>query len=183
VFIKAEIWTVGRTEHGLAALLRLPGSALCVPVYLEDREAQTLLAALTGTESKPPSATSLLASFGTAVAVKPETVEVLPDGGPGHYRAVVHFAGQESRFSLDARTPDALALALRTGARIFLEDSIAENDAIGVSLTETDEPFATQLARLRKELRHRVEREEYEEASDLRDRILRLEKRMRTGGE
>lgn len=183
MFVKAEIWTVGKTEAGLAALLRIPGSARCVPVIVEPAEAQILLSSLSGVSQTPPSWTELMAAFSTAVSVKPESVEILRSEIPGSYRAVIHFAGEQSRFTLNARTPDALALAIRSGVSIFLEDTIPEEDSIAVSMAEPEPPFSTQLKRLKKELENRVNEEDYEQAARIRDRILQIEERMRSAAE
>ena len=182
MFIKAEIWTVGRTENGLAALLRLPVSTRCVPVYLERDEAQSILASLSGLDDKPPRFPGLFSAYAAAVGIKPESIEILKTGSPGRFRAILHFSGEETRFSLDARVPDALSVAARCGIPIFLEDAIAEEDSIGVSMSDGDVPFAMQLSRLRTELHRRVDEEDYEQAARLRDRIKVVEERMRTGG-
>jgi len=180
MFIKVEIWTVGRTENGMAALLRLPASARCVPVYVEPAEAQAILTSLAGVKEHPPRLPEVLGAFGKAVSVKPESVEIFKDSSPGLYRSVIHFAGEKTRFTLDSRTPDALALALRTGVPIFLEDSISEEDSIAVSMTESEMPFATQLSRLQEELGKRVDEEDYEQAARIRDRIQQIEERTRS---
>ena len=183
MFVRVELWTVGKTESGMTALLRLPDSARCVPVSVEPSEAQTLLAAQAGVNEDPPCWTELMAAFGRAVSVKPESVEILRSEVPGKYRAVIHFSGQKTRFSLNARTTDALALALRTGISIFLEDVIPEEDSIAISVAEPEPPFATQLKRLKKELDIKVADEEYEQAAGIRDRIRQIEERMRSAAE
>ena len=180
MFIKAEIWTVGKTDKGIAALLRLPSSARCVPVYVDSSEAQAILTSLAGVKEQPPHLSEVLNSFSRAVSVKPESIEILKSGSPGQYRSIVHFAGNESRFSLNTRTPDALALALRAGIPIFLEENISEEDSISVSLAEPEMPFATQLSRLQEELSRRVNEEDYEQAAKIRDRIHQIEERIRS---
>ena len=180
MFIKAEIWTVGKTENGLAALLRLPSSARCVPVYLEHDDAYSILTALSGTEEKPPRFPGLFAAYGAAVGIRPESVEILKTGSPEGFRAVIHFSGDSTRFSLEAKTPTALSLAIRCGIPIFLENTIAEEDSIGINLSETEIPFAVQLSRLKNELNRRVNEEDYEQAARLRDRIKVVEERMRS---
>lgn len=180
MFIKAEIWTVGRTENGLAALLRLPTSSRCVPVYIEHDEAYSILASLSGTEEKPPRFPGLFSAFSAAVGIKPESVEILKTGSPGNFRAVIHFAGEATRFSLDSRAPIALSLAVQCGIPIFLENAIAEEDSIGINLSENEMPFAMQLSRLKNELNKRVDEEDYEQAARLRDRIKVVEERMRS---
>ena len=183
MFIRVELWTVGKTESGMTALLRLPDSARCVPVTVEPAEAQVLLTAQAGVNEDPPGWTELMSAFGLAVPVKPESVEILRSEIPGKYRAVIHFAGDRTRFSLNARTPDALALALRTGVSIFLDDSIPEEDSIAISVAEPEPPFATQLKRLKRELDLKVAHEEYEQAAGIRDRIRQIEERMRSAAE
>ncbi len=180
MFVKAEIWTVGKTESGMAALLRLPDNSRCVPVSLESFEAQNILLSLSGIQEDPPGWTELMAAFSRAVAVKPESVEILRSEIPRKYRAVVHFRGENTHFTLNSRTPEALALAVRTGVPIFLEDSIPEEDSIAVSMAEPEAPFSLQLKRLQAELKRKVAREEYEEAANLRDRIKQIEERMRS---
>jgi bifunctional DNase/RNase len=183
MFIKAEIWTVGRTENGMAALLRLPSSSRCVPVYVDSGEAQAILTSLAGVKEQPPRLPEVLNSFSKAVSVKPESIEILKSGSPGQYRSIVHFAGNETRFSLNTRTPDALALALRAGIPIFLEENISEEDSISVSMAEPEMPFATQLSRLQEELSRRVHEEDYEQAAKIRDRIHQIEERIRSENE
>ena len=178
MFVKVDLWTVGRTENGLAALLRLPTSQRCVPVYLDPAEAQAILSSLSGTRLIPPPMSRVLDSFAQAVAVPPESIDIIRASSPGHYRSIIHFRGESTRFALDARTPDSLALAVGRGIPVFLDETIGEEDGIHVSTAETEMPFATQLARLREALESRVAEEDYEEAARIRDRIQVLEKRM-----
>ena len=183
MFIKVEIWTVGRTEKGMAVLLRMPASVQSVPVYVEANEAQSILMALAGVQESPPRFPEFMIAFSTAVSAKPESIEILKGEIPGRYRAMVLFSSKDTRFSLDARTPDALAMAVRAGIPIFLDDMIPEEDGIGVSLAESDRPFATQLARLEGELNRRIDEEDYERAARIRDRINQIKELRRSAQE
>ena len=178
MFTKTEIWTVGKTPNGLAVLLRLPDSSRCVPVYLENSEAQDVLAAISGIKENIPGIYEAFISFSSASAVQPEAIEILKAKSPGYYRAMVHFKSSGSKFTLELKTPDAIILGTRAGIPIFIEDSISEEDSINVTMAETDQPFASQLSRLRKELESVVEEENYEEAVKIRDRINQIEKRI-----
>jgi len=91
----------------------------------------------------------------------------------------VNFTGTERRISLDLKTPDALAIAIRAGIPIYLDDAISDTDSIGLSVTESDLPFASQITRLQAELNRRVEAEDYEEAAKIRDRIQQMEERSK----
>ncbi|PIE05069.1 MAG: hypothetical protein CSA76_00945 [Spirochaetales bacterium] len=184
MFIKAEIWTVGRTGEGVAVLLRFPGSARCIPVPIDAAEAQSILLSVAGIEEDPPGWTEMLTSFGKSVGVRPNSVEIFRGASPGTYQALIHFSENAPEnpkgFSLKAKAPEALSLAVRSGAAIFIDEVIRREDAITVTLSETDPPFSLQLTRLKAELDKKVAAEEYEEAAGLRDRIKLIEERMRS---
>lgn len=90
---------------------------------------------------------------------------------------------------IDARPSDAIALAVRADAPIFVSDLVMEtaafipteeNDAekTSGSIDDTGEQIPTtketQLAALQDKLREAIDREEYERAARLRDDIKRL---------
>lgn len=90
---------------------------------------------------------------------------------------------------IDARPSDAIALAVRADAPIFVSDFVMETAAFipseeneaekapgAVESTEEHKPSTkeAQLAALQDKLREAIEREEYERAARLRDDIKRL---------
>ena len=93
--------------------------------------------------------------------------------------------------AMDARVGDAVALAIRAHAPIFVDDSLVEK--IGRDTTETGLPHHAEsvgedmpvppaadmeaLAEVRQRLNHAVELEQYEEAAKLRDEVRRLIKK------
>ena len=52
------------------------------------------------------------------------------------YFAKIHFASKEKIFSMDARPSDAIAIALRFNAPIFIDDKVLEKSKLGDGVTE-----------------------------------------------
>jgi len=179
MFTEAEIWTIGRTKNGMAVLLRLPLVARCVPIYIEPSEAQILLTSLAGTRESSPRFPEFIIELVRLTSLKPESIEIHPGDKKGIYRTIVNFVGANKRISLDLKTPDALAIAIRSGIPIYLNDVILDADSIGVSMAEPPLSFASQITHLQAELSRRVEAEDYEQAAKIRDRIQQIEKRSR----
>jgi bifunctional DNase/RNase len=100
-------------------------------------------------------------------------------------RLILNYNGSE--IDIDSRPSDAIALALRFGAPIFVEEKVM-NDA-GRVFTEEETELTEQIApeeeqktseekqleSLKKELDKAVTEERYEDAAKLRDEMKRLE--------
>lgn len=179
MFTKVEIWNIGRTENGIAILLRVPVSAQCVPIYVEPHEAREILAALSCTREKPQSYTEFFAAFTAAVSAAPESMEIIKSNIPRQYCAIIHFVGKDTQFSLESQTSPALALAARLNIPIFIEETILEEDGAGMIISNSKTSSSAQMAHLREELALRVREEDYEKAADIRDRIKQIEDQMR----
>ncbi|MGA1194951.1 MAG: bifunctional nuclease domain-containing protein, partial [Candidatus Latescibacterota bacterium] len=111
------------------------------------------------------------------------------------FYAEIELIKGEARLRLDSRPSDAIALALRIKAPIFVADSVIAEAALPIenNIQETDvayvdkeealigaEETSSDLTEqrvmvLRAKLQDVVAREEYEEAAQLRDEIDRLE--------
>jgi hypothetical protein len=83
--------------------------------------------------------------------------------------------GQVGEIVIDSRPSDAIAIALRTEAPIFVDETVMddsfqleeENNTIGVEKFEIEE----QKEELENNLRKAVEMEKYEEAAVIRDQL------------
>lgn len=90
-------------------------------------------------------------------------------------------------FHLDARPSDAIALALKNGAQIFVAQSVM--DAAGIELPENaveqqeQAPPVTPRDHLKALLRKALDEENYEEAARLRDKLRALEAEEPSEGE
>lgn len=76
-------------------------------------------------------------------------------------------------FEIDARTSDAVAIALRLKAPIFVREEIAQKMAMVMVEDEDDIP-ETLAEQLQRKLNEALEAEDYERASQLRDQLAQL---------
>jgi bifunctional DNase/RNase len=156
-----------------------------LPIIIGAFEAQSIALEMEGV--KPPRPLthdlikSILDSLGSELAEI--TINELKDGT---FYAKLSLDSQE----IDARPSDAIALAVRYGAPIFVSEKVMEEAAF---LPENEEPEQADAAKaggkpkeagiskleaLRAQLIEAIEREDYEKAAKLRDEIRKLEPRQ-----
>lgn len=105
----------------------------------------------------------------------------------GIYYSYIYIKHEDEFTRIDARTSDALALALRTDAPVYILEELLERECVE-QVTKKDDLFAltkeledeqAQLDidknKLKKQLKDAIEKEDYELASILRDRIAELD--------
>ena len=112
---------------------------------------------------------------------------VIDDLSEGTFYAKVRYGSDDNEGQLDARPSDAVAIAVRTDAPIFVaahvldEAGIPADDDEMAPIEEGDNPpearpavGATKLDRMESELKRAVDDEDYELAAKLRDEIKRM---------
>ena len=103
------------------------------------------------------------------------------------FYARIYLKRDKEEYSLDSRPSDAIALAVRYGAQIYVSTSVMDEAAFVPEEEEEEPPTKQQkkkpetkiskLDQLRLELKDAVEQENYEKAATLRDEIRKLESR------
>jgi uncharacterized protein len=119
--IAVELATVGfdRGSESPVVLLREPESGRVVPIWVGPAEAQAILLALHGVQMPRPMTHDLMASLLGELRATVEEVVVHELRGNTFYGGVrLRVQGEETLREVDSRPSDALALALRTDARI-----------------------------------------------------------------
>lgn len=77
---------------------------------------------------------------------------------------------------VDARPSDAVALAIKTGAPVYVSDLVLNEAGVTGEISMTPKPdVKEQLQELNVELQQAVASEAYEEAANIRDKIKELE--------
>lgn len=163
-----------------------------IPVVIGAAEAQSIALKMEGITPPRPMTHDLFVSFAHAFGVK--LVEVfIYKFEDGIFSSELTFTDGERTVTIDSRTSDAIAIAMRTNAPIFTTPEIlnetgfemeVQDDADGTSGTEdadsdhNDEGNSTPrlenyaIEELEKTLDKLIEREEYEEAARVAE-ILR----------
>jgi bifunctional DNase/RNase len=91
------------------------------------------------------------------------------------YFATIKLRLDHTEKEIDARPSDAIALALRANAPIYVTEEVLDKASIEKITLENEKEI--KLAKLREKMQKAVEVENYEEAAKLRDQIRSLEKK------
>ena len=161
-----------------------------LPIIIGAFEAQAIALELEKIQPPRPMTHDLLRD--TFEAVDVDVTEVVIDElREGTFFAKIRYRHDGEEHQLDSRHSDAVALAVRVDAPIFVAPMVldeagivAEDESDISSLAEqAEEPSSseegegegTELEQMQKKLEEAVEKEDYERAAELRDEIQRLE--------
>lgn len=180
-----------------------------IPVIIGAAEAQSIAIVLEGIHTPRPLTHDLFVSFAHAFGVKLKEVYIYRFED-GIFSSELTFSDGDRTVSLDARTSDAISIALRTHTPIYTSEEILEKagfiideevlrrdseDAVDLQDDIDDEPtYADRddyqaepdperftIEELEKTLADLIEKENYEEAARISE-ILNQKKRLRDGG-
>lgn len=99
--------------------------AMALPIWIGQAEATAIAMELQGVKPPRPMTHDLLRSVLTELTVNVVRV-VVTDVKDSTYYAEVHLANNGNSLVVDSRPSDAIALALRAEAPIFVSDKVAE---------------------------------------------------------
>ena len=97
-----------------------------VPIWIGLLEATSIASALRDIKFDRPMTHDLFKNFIDTLEMVVSKVEVC-DLKDNTFYARIYFVSEEKSFDMDARPSDAIAIALRFGAPIFVDDKIFEN--------------------------------------------------------
>ncbi|HNS14465.1 MAG TPA: bifunctional nuclease family protein [Syntrophorhabdaceae bacterium] len=99
-----------------------------LPIWIGLLEASSIATALENIQTPRPMTHDLLKNILDQLGIKVIKIEV-NDLKDNTYYALIHMDVNDKRLTIDARPSDALAIALRTGASIFVEESVIQRSA------------------------------------------------------
>lgn len=114
------------------------GEGLILPIWIGEQEATSILIAVEGAQAPRPLAHDLMTSMLTALDARVDRVEVTRFEG-GTYFAEVAIVSSAGERILDARPSDAVALASRTAAPIWVADEVMEEAGMEDAVTEASD--------------------------------------------
>ena len=187
------------TQSGAYALvLAQVGGPIRIPVVIGASEAQSIAMKIEGTTPPRPMTHDLMANFCRAcgMGLKEVFIYKFEDG---IFYSEMTFSDSEREVSLDARTSDAIALAMRMGAPIFTTRAIMEETGFVMEVEGREDQAQNEddgsddsiqamrvpdlerysIEELEKTLARLIEREEYEEAA----RVSEILKRKKSSNE
>ncbi len=164
-----------------ALILKELGGNRRLPIIIGAFEAQSIALEMEGIKPPRPLTHDLMKNIVESLGNELAEI-VISELKDGTFYAKLGFDGQE----IDARPSDAIALAVRFGAPIYVAEKVMEEASFlpdeeqesteGTAQPRKESPL-TRVETLRVQLKEAVEREEYEKAAKLRDELRKLEQR------
>lgn len=114
------------------------GSGRLVPIWIGQTEATAILLALQDISPPRPMTHDLLKDAIEALGAEVSRVEITRIENGTFYALVVLETLGEMTLEVDARPSDSIALAVRTGAPIFIAEQVIDEASV-VEVTEEDE--------------------------------------------
>lgn len=163
-------------------LLKDSAGERTLPIIIGEFEAQSIALGLENKKPPRPITHDLILNLLDAANLSLEKV-VISELRDNTYYAILHLESAYGKLEVDSRPSDAIAVAVRLDAPIFVEDEVMEQAAYNYGEQEKSElenelfgkSVNADLEKLKKDLQKAVEAEEYEKAARLRDRIKQLE--------
>ena len=127
MFMKMKVFglTIDPFTNVPIVILKDDGEKNALPVWIGVLEASAIASELEKVQFSRPMTHDLLKDLLKQVGVKVEKIEVT-DLKDNVYYATIHMTGSAGAFTMDSRPSDAIALALRTGAPIFVESDVLD---------------------------------------------------------
>ena len=124
---------MAQTDQGNVVLIRPKGSDLVVPIFIGQLETQAILIGLGRVEMPRPLTHDLVLSMMAKLDASLVRIEIR-DLRDRTFFANVVMRGLEGEVSIDARPSDAIALAVRTTAEVFIAEDIVEMAGVPVDM-------------------------------------------------
>lgn len=163
--------------QGYVVILKEKDGEQWLPIFIGATEAHTISLLLQGLKYVRPLTYDLFFNLLEASQAKVKRIEVT-ELKENTFYAMVHLDTVDGEKIVDARPSDAIALALKTEAPIFVAEDVFTEAGMRGEVTEAETKAPTsedRLMELNRRLKEAVEKEEYEVAAKLRDEIKTLE--------
>jgi bifunctional DNase/RNase len=183
VRVKVERVTLDTAASRFVVILKDEKQNRWLPIVVGSTEAQAIALQLEKIVPPRPLTHDLMKNLLESVDVNISRI-IVNELRENTYFAVIGLQKNGHSKSIDARPSDAIALALRVNAPIFVEEevmqkaSITEKDA-QIDDIEDDYSPGDRLEQLNVDLRNAVQDERYEDAAKIRDEIKKIKDDLR----
>ncbi len=185
--IHVHVKGLSLSNMGFVVLLRGENDPRTLPIFIGGAEAQSIALRLDNVEIPRPLTHDLLKNLMDCTEWRLKRV-VINDLVEGTFYAVLVFEHDGLETEVDSRPSDAIALALRCQAPIYVVQKVM--DQAGITIEDKDARQAgkaqvpakgvtgehSHIAQLKEQLEQAVRHEKYEEAARIRDEIKRIER-------
>jgi len=127
--------TIDPTSNTPIVILKSDKDDQAIPIWIGLLEATSIASTLQDIKFDRPMTHDLFKNFTDLIDISIEKVEVC-DLKNNTFYAKIHFIYEKGNFSMDARPSDAIALALRFKAPIYVDDIVIEKSKMSDSHAE-----------------------------------------------
>lgn len=106
-------------------ILKTEDTNQAIPIWIGLLEATSIASALKNVKFDRPMTHDLFKAFTDSLEITVPKIEVC-DIKDNTYYAIIHFSGEAGSFAMDARPSDAIALAIRYEAVIYVDDKVLQ---------------------------------------------------------
>jgi bifunctional DNase/RNase len=172
--VKISGVAIDPVTKGFVVILKDETEKRWLPIWVGQYEAKMISLALEKIKPVRPLAHDLVKNILDSLGVVVTRV-VICDIKDNTYFASVRLKINQTEKEIDARPSDAIALALRTSAPIYVTEEVLNKASTEKITLENEKEI--KLAELQQKMEKAIEVENYEEAAKLRDQIRSLEKK------
>jgi bifunctional DNase/RNase len=179
--IPVKVSNLSLSNMGFVVLLQGEGDERTLPIFIGPQEAQSIVIQLNNVEIPRPLTHDLFKNVLDMLECRLLRVEVCDLRDKTFYaRILLEYNGETT--NIDSRPSDAIALALRCAAPIYVDEKVMSEAGVVLpdeaKAEEHVEKHADKersaLDKLKEGLRQAIELEHYEEAARLRDEIKKM---------
>ncbi len=154
VEVKVDGLALDMTTNSPVVILSPEGLKKVLPIWIGHAEAWGIAMELSGVKPKRPMTYDLMKSVLGTLAATIEKIEVTELREQTFY-ARIHLVRNGEKFEIDARPSDSIAMALKTGAKIFVNEELFNLDTAqpDEESPEAPPPMSTDPESLRERLR------------------------------
>jgi uncharacterized protein len=182
VAVRVDRVTLDTSTNRFVVILKDDVNGRWLPIVVGTTEAQAIALQLEGIMPPRPLTHDLMKNLLESIKVEISRI-VVNDLRENTYFASITLQAKKDSYEIDARPSDAVALALRMQAPIFVDEKVMKKAAVKdqnvvskQTFEESDRPFGDidQMEDLNIKLQKAVREERFEEAAKIRDKILGL---------
>jgi len=178
VSVRVQGVTADPTTNQFLMLLIDDVGGRLLPIVIGQWEAQSIAWNMQGIKMQRPLTHDLFKSVLNSTNIEMTRV-VIDNLKDNTFYATIGLNFNGNKVEIDSRPSDAVAIALRMKVPIFVSEEVFEKAAVKIDsnyireLNEMDE--TNEIVQLNKELKEAIEKEDYEKAAEIRDKIKELE--------
>jgi bifunctional DNase/RNase len=183
IAVRVDRVTLDTHTNRFVVILKDDVNSRWLPIVVGNTEAQAIALQLEHITPPRPLTHDLIKNLLDSIEVKIARV-VVNDLRENTYYALISLKLNGAQADIDARPSDAIALALRMKAPIFVSEEVMKKASVNDKDTEQSEidvpkPPMDELERLKFEMMKAVDDERYEDAAKIRDEIEVLKKKRK----